>query len=63
MKNINLNVGGLIGALVFGAGSAAIYFVAVNPEHPAENAPAKLFILALVGGAFAGNFLWERLFR
>lgn len=61
MKNINLNAGGLIGALACGAIAAAIVFLTVDMQK--DGRPAKLVILAVIGGAFVGNFLWERVFQ
>lgn len=62
MKNIDLNAGGLIGALACGGITAAVVFATVNPAN-AGRASAKFIIVALVGGAFAGNFLWGLVFK
>lgn len=61
MKNVNLNPGGLIGALVVGGAAAAIVFSFLNTTH-SRRGPFKLVILALIGGAIGGNFLWELVF-
>lgn len=64
MKNIDLNAGGLIGALACG-GIATAVIALVDPANPAKGGrgPATVIVLALVGGAFAGNFLWELVFK
>ncbi len=59
--NIKLNPGGLIGALAFGA---VVAFTTFNTAQPDKNAtPIRLSIIALVVGAFAGNFLWAKVFK
>jgi|GEM_PF-5945795 len=58
MNNVNLNAGGVIGALVVGGIAAGVIFSRVD----GEGGSAKLIIVAMTGGAFAGNFLWSRLF-
>lgn len=60
MNNINLNPGGLIGALVAGGITAAILFSVIDPGET-NRAPYKIFIFTIIGGAFAGNFLWAKL--
>lgn len=62
MNNINLNAGGIIGALAGGAITAAVVFSMVDPSKSGRG-PYKLVILGLIGGAFAGNFLWGLVFR
>jgi hypothetical protein len=59
IRNINLNVGGVFGALVGGGAVVAIVLLAGGP--PASL--AKLGMLGLAGGALAGNFLWARFFN
>lgn len=58
---MDLNVGGLIGALVAGAVAGVIVFTTVDLENAGRNA-YRLPIYALIGGAVAGNFLWSKLF-
>src|SRR5262249_18827420 len=58
MPNIKLNVGGLIGALAFGATATAILF-AFDFE---VGRVARFGVGELVLGAFAGNFGWALVF-
>ena len=62
MNNIDLNIGGLIGALVCGGIAAAIVFSTLETTNSGRG-PFKLIIFALIGGAFAGNFLWRLVFK
>jgi hypothetical protein len=62
MKNIDLNIGGLIGALACGGIAAAIVFSTLDTANSGRG-PYKLVIFALIGGAFAGNFLWGLIFK
>ncbi len=62
MGNIELNIGGLIGALVIGGVTAAIIFATVDTTQSGR-APFKLIIGGVIGGAFAGNFLWAKLVK
>ncbi|HET6882181.1 MAG TPA: hypothetical protein VFI31_18600 [Pirellulales bacterium] len=61
MKNINLNPGGLIGAIVCGGIAASFLYLRFSSGPPPESGfPLKLFFLGpVIGGAFAGNFLWD----
>lgn len=54
---MDLNIGGLIGALACGGVAAAIVF-STHDTADSGRGPYKLIIAALIGGAFAGNFLW-----
>ena len=66
MKNIELNVGGLIGAIACGGIAALILYLkfASAPELPKNGGPIKsVFLGSVIGGAFAGNFLWERIVK
>ncbi len=62
MKNINLNAGGVIGSLACGGIAAVVVFSNVDPADTGRG-PYRLIILALIGGAFAGNFLWGLVFK
>ena len=57
MKNINLNLGGLIGALICGGIVAIVVFSDIDQAN--KNGSTRMIIPALLGGAFAGNYLWE----
>jgi hypothetical protein len=54
VKNIKLNFGGWVGALGCGVVAAAIVFSNIK----ALGGASKIVLLAIVGGAFAGNYLW-----
>jgi hypothetical protein len=58
IPKINLNVGGLFGALVVGAAVAAILYLADAPPRLIT----KLVVLGFIGGSLAGNFLWAYFF-
>lgn len=60
MNNINLNAGGVIGAIVCGGIAGAFVFSRVEAG---EGGSTKLVIAALIGGAFAGNSLWAFVFK
>jgi hypothetical protein len=62
MNNIELNVGGVIGALGCGGVAAAVVFSTVDPATSGRG-PFKFCILALIAGAFVGNWLWGLLFK
>ncbi len=62
MKNINLNPGGLIGAFACMGIAAAIVFSSVDITQ-SGSWPFRVTVLALIGGAFAGNFLWGLVFK
>ena len=62
MSNMNLNAGGVIGALLAGGIAAAVIFTQFDVSESSRRGPAKLIILAVAGGAAAGNFLWARFF-
>jgi hypothetical protein len=61
MDNINLNVGGLIGALALGAVAAAAVFTTMDAAK--GNLGPKLIIGAVIVGAIAGNFIWGAIFK
>ena len=58
MKNIELNLGGLIGALLGGGIAAAVIFSQVDASTAGRGD-----FKALIAGAFAGNFLWDKIFK
>jgi hypothetical protein len=62
VTNINLNAGGVIGAIVCGGVAGVVLFSNIDPEGPGRG-PIRLAIFALIGGAFAGNFLWGLVFK
>jgi hypothetical protein len=62
MKNIELNPGGLIGALACGA-SVGAYIFWNHTGGDFGRAQSKFLIGAFIGGAFAGNFLWQLVFK
>lgn len=66
MKNINLNPGGLIGAVLCGGVAVAVIFGMTEASEINEGrggrGVGKLVIIAVVAGAFAGNFLWSAIF-
>lgn len=62
MNNINLNVGGVVGAIACGGIAAAVVFTTVDTTNSGRG-PYKLIILAVIGGAFVGNFLWGLVFK
>jgi hypothetical protein len=61
MKNINLNPGGLIGAVLM---IAAVMMTVILTSRP-DNIGGRIGgigVEALLLGAFGGNYLWDRLF-
>ena len=65
MKNIDLNPGGLIGAIGGASLAALIVYLAYRDAGPPTAAPSvrSFFLGLLIGGAFAGNFLWDRIVK
>jgi hypothetical protein len=59
---MDLNAGGLIGALVCGGVAGAVVFSTVDLSET-NRGPYRLILLALIAGAFAGNFLWGLAFK
>lgn len=59
--NINLNPGGIIGAIVLGVLGCVIIFSLVDTTT-AGRGVYKLAILPFIVGAFGGNFLWAAIF-
>lgn len=62
MKNIELNAGGVIGALTCGLAVGAFIFWKFAGENMGRT-QSKFLIGAFIAGAFAGNFLWQCIFK
>ena len=62
MKNIDLNAGGVIGALLAGALVGVIAFSTMEDSDNQRGA-SKLLIAGVIGGAFAGKYLWGLAFK
>jgi hypothetical protein len=60
MKNVDLNAGGLFGALA--CGGAVLGSAIALSDDPSDMRISKLFVMAVVGGALVGNFVWARIF-
>jgi hypothetical protein len=64
MKNVNLNPGGLIGAIggvvIAGLTMLVISSYSSGPPKGSSSDLKSVFMASVIGGAFAGNFLWER---
>ncbi len=56
MTNMNINPGGVIGGLLAAAG--VIAFLALNQGNVPRHT-GRLIGFAVIGGAFAGNWLWS----
>lgn len=61
MKNISLNPGGLIGALVALVSVIAVAVLTSNPDGLGGRI-GGLGAPALLIGAFGGNYLWDHFF-
>ena len=61
MKNIQLNLGGVIGAILL---TAAVIVTVVLTSNPNDigGRMGRFGVPALFLGAFGGNYLWNRLF-
>ena len=58
MTNRKLNFGGIFGGLVgAGAAAAVLYLLSKNAAAPLR--VARLVILAALGGAALGNWIWK----
>jgi hypothetical protein len=62
MNNVNLNVGGLLGALAF-AGGAIAYGVAHWESANFESWGPKMFVSAIIVGSLVGNVVWAFIFK
>ena len=63
MKNFDLNPGGVIGALAFFGIAVVVCFLLVSDPDSAFSAGVRFPVIALIGGAFIGNFLWRLIFN
>ena len=61
MKNIKLNPGGIIGAILMLA-TVMITVVLISSPDSAGGRIGGIGVPALFLGAFGGNYLWDRLF-
>ena len=61
MKNINLNPGGLIGAVLMLAAVMVTVVLTSSPDNIGGRV-GGIGVPALFLGAFGGNYLWDRLF-
>lgn len=61
MENINLNIGGLIGALGCGGLAAVVVFTTMDAAN--SRLGPKIIIGAVIVGAIAGNFIWGAIFK
>jgi len=59
--DLKLNLGGVLGALA-GGGICGTLLIVMTAGDTSSRLIARLSILAVVVGAFAGNSLWNRLF-
>ncbi|MEZ6094400.1 MAG: hypothetical protein R3C03_09210 [Pirellulaceae bacterium] len=60
-ENIDLNIGGLIGALVLGGAAGSLLYLGFE-EGARTRLLAKVLIGAVIAGAVGGNFLWGMMF-
>lgn len=60
MENINLNPGGVIGALGLGGISALAIFGFL--EADVKRGSVKFIVVAMLAGGIAGNFFWSLVF-
>jgi hypothetical protein len=61
VKNMNLNVGGVLGGLICGGLAGAFLFFAGDANTRLRN-PARAVVLAVIVGGAGGNALWRWLF-
>lgn len=59
MTNMNINAGGVIGAILGAVGTLA-FFALYQGELPRRS--GKLIGFAVLGCAFLGNWLWQTVF-
>ena len=61
MTNMNLNPGGILCGLL-GAGIAVYLMFTTGDGEGGRRQGRGLFLVFVVGGAFAGNFVWNLIF-
>ena len=61
MKNIHLNPGGVIGAVLLMAAVIVTTVLTSSPDNVGSRV-GGFGVVALFLGAFGGNYLWDRLF-
>lgn len=61
MKNIHLNPGGVIGAVLLMAALIVTTVLTSSPDNVGSRV-GGFVVVALFLGAFVGNYLWDRLF-
>ncbi len=59
---MNLNVGGIIGAVLAIAGGLALIFLAQEEDGDGPRRIGKFVMLCGFVGGFVGNFLWSMVF-
>jgi phosphate/sulfate permease len=57
MQDIDLNIGGCIGAITGGGLAVAFICFTMDTTHPTK-IMGSLFLGGVIGGAFAGNVAW-----
>ena len=60
--NVDLNIGGFFGALVGLAIGGLIFYLNYDPTDTTSRGQYRLIVVALIGCALGGNFLWGKLF-
>ena len=60
--NVDLNIGGLIGAVFGLAIGGLLFYLNYDPADTTSRGQYRLLIFALIGCALGGNFLWGKLF-
>ena len=64
MTNFTINPGGFIGALLgAGIGGVLLYMESQSTSNATGRGASRGFLLFIVGGAAAGNYVWEFLFK
>ena len=61
MKNIRLNPGGVMGALLLTSALTVTVLLTSNPDDVGRRV-GGFGVLAVFLGAYGGNYLWDRLF-
>lgn len=59
--NISLNAGGIVGALLSGAVMFAFLWRELASDE--GSGASRAVIMAVIGGAFAGNKIWGKIFE